>query len=124
VNTWLDHPLHCPCVECSARDSRYARRRGTARSLIERLASRGVSFRLVNRKVRFRPSRLVTDGERSEIRRVRDEMCEIIARGDEGGAGGLAALPPVEVGQVRSWTLTFKAFANPSLALRLRRISG
>jgi hypothetical protein len=82
VSPWIDHPLHCSCVECVARDPRYAGRRGTARSLIERLAWRGVSFRLVDGKVRFRPTTLLTEVERSEIRRVKDEVYQLL-REDE-----------------------------------------
>jgi hypothetical protein len=82
VSPWIDHPLHCSCVECVARDPRYAGRRGTARSLIELLAWRGVSFRLVDGKVRFRPTTLLTKVERSEIRRVKDEVYQLL-REDE-----------------------------------------
>jgi len=46
MSTWIDHPLHCDCIECVAHDPQYAGKRGTARALIERLAYRGVSFRL------------------------------------------------------------------------------
>jgi hypothetical protein len=74
--------LHCDCIECVAPDPRYAGRRGAARSLIERLARRGVSFRPVDGKVRFRPSGLVTDEERAEIKRVRDEVYDLL-REDE-----------------------------------------
>ena len=81
--SWVDHPLHCDCVECVAGDPRYAGRRGTARSLIERLSRRGVSFRLVGGKVRFRPATLLTDDERTEIRRVRDEVCQLLREDDE-----------------------------------------
>jgi hypothetical protein len=81
--SWVDHPLHCSCVECVARDPRYAGRRGTARSLIERLSRRGVSFRLVGGKVRFRPTTLLTDEERTEIQRVRDEVYQLLREDDE-----------------------------------------
>ncbi len=76
--SWLLHPLHCDCIECVAPDPRYAGKRGTARSLIERLSRRGVSFRLVGGKVRFRPTTLLTHEERAEIRRVREEVCQIL----------------------------------------------
>jgi len=81
--SWVDHPLHCSCVECVARDPRYAGKRGTARSLIERLSRRGVSFRLVGGKVRFRPTTLLTDEERTEIQRVRDEVYQLLREDDE-----------------------------------------
>jgi hypothetical protein len=81
--SWVDHPLHCSCVECVARDPRYAGRRGTARSLIERLSRRRVSFRLVGGKVRFRPTTLLTDEERTEIQRVRDEVYQLLREDDE-----------------------------------------
>jgi hypothetical protein len=81
--TWIDHPLHCSCVECLARDPRYAGKRGTARSLIERLSRRSVSFRLVGGKVRFRPTTLLTGEEREEIRRVRDEVYQLLREDDE-----------------------------------------
>jgi hypothetical protein len=80
--SWLDHPLHCECIECAAPDPRYAGKRGVARSLIERLSRRGVSFRLVGGKVRFRPTTLLTDEERFEIRRVKYEVCQLL-REDE-----------------------------------------
>jgi hypothetical protein len=79
---WLDHPLHCDCVECVAGDPKYAGKRGTARGLIEQLSRRGVSFRLAGDKVQFRPSALVTDEERSEIRRVRDELHDLLREDD------------------------------------------
>jgi hypothetical protein len=66
--SWVDHPLHCSCVECVARDPRYAGRRGTSRSLIERLSRRGVSFRLVGGKV---------------IQRVKDEVYQLLREDDE-----------------------------------------
>jgi hypothetical protein len=81
--SWVDHPLHCDCVECAARDPRYAGKRGTARSLIERLSRRGVSFRLVGGKVRFRPATLLTDDERTEIQRVRDEVYQLLREDDK-----------------------------------------
>jgi hypothetical protein len=80
---WVDHPLHCSCVECVARDSRYAGKRGTARSLIERLSRRGVSFRLVGAKVRYRPAERLSDEERREIRRVRDEVYQLLRKDDD-----------------------------------------
>ena len=80
--SWVDHPLHCDCAECATHDPRYAGRRGTTRSLIERLTRRGVSFRLVGGKVRFLPTSRLTDEERTEIRRVRDELYELL-RADE-----------------------------------------
>jgi len=80
--SWLDHPLHCACVECVAPDPKYAGKRGTARSLVERLARRGGSFRLVGGKVRYRPSHLLTDEERTEIRRVRDEVHDLLREDD------------------------------------------
>jgi len=70
-------------VECVAGDPRYAGKRGTARSLIERLSRRGVSFRLVGGKVRFRPTTLLTDEEGMEIRRVRDEVYQLLREDDE-----------------------------------------
>ena len=81
--SWLDHPLHCDCIECVAPVPRYAGKRGTARSLIERLSRRGVSFRLVGGKVRFRPTTLLTDEERTEIQRVRDEVYQLLREDDE-----------------------------------------
>jgi hypothetical protein len=81
--SWVDHPLHCSCVECVARDPRYAGKRGTARSLIERLSRRGVSFRLVGGKVRFRPRTFLTDEERTEIQRVRDEVYQLLRQDDD-----------------------------------------
>jgi hypothetical protein len=81
--SWVDHPLHCDCIECVAPDPRYAGRRGTARSLIERLSRRGVLFRLVGGKVRFRPTALLIDEEREEIRRVRDEVYQLLREDDE-----------------------------------------
>jgi hypothetical protein len=88
MTTWLDHRLHCDCVECVARDPRYAGKRGTARSLIERLSRRGISFRLVGSKLRFRPAALLTDEERSKIRRVRDEMYELLLDDEDRRRGG------------------------------------
>jgi hypothetical protein len=70
-------------VECVARDSRYAGKRGTARSLIERLSRRGVSFRLVGAKVRYRPAERLSDEERREIRRVRDEVYQLLRKDDD-----------------------------------------
>jgi hypothetical protein len=86
--SWVDHPLHCSCVECVAGDPRYAGKRGTARSLIERLSRRGVSFRLVGGKVRFRPTTLLTDQERTEIRRVRDEVYQLLREDDDRRRAG------------------------------------
>jgi hypothetical protein len=81
--SWLDHPLHCDCAQCVSSAPRYAGRRGTARSLIEQLTRRGVSFRIVDGKVRFRPGRLLTGDERSELRRVKDEVQDLIREDDE-----------------------------------------
>ena len=81
--SWVDHPLFYSCAECVARDSRYAGKRGTARSLIERLSRRGVSFRLVGGKVRFRPAERLSDEERREIRRVRDEVYQLLRKDDD-----------------------------------------
>ena len=81
--SWVDHPLHCDCIECVAPDPRYAGKRGTARSLIERLSRRGVSFRLVGGKARFRPTTLLTDEERTEIQRVKDEVYQLLREDDE-----------------------------------------
>jgi hypothetical protein len=81
--SWADHPLYCSCVECVARDSRYAGKRGTVRSLIERLSKRGVSFRLVGAKVRFRPADRLSDEERREIRRVRNEVYQLLRKDDD-----------------------------------------
>ena len=86
--SWLDHPLHCDCIECVAPDPRYAGKRGTARSLIERLTWRGVSFRLVGGKVRFRPTTLLTHEERAEIRRVRDEMYQLLREDEDRRRAG------------------------------------
>ena len=84
MSTWIDHPLHCDCIECVAHDPQYAGKRGTARALIERLAYRGVFFRLTeDGKVRLRPTNLLTDEERSEIRRVRDEVYELLLKDEE-----------------------------------------
>jgi hypothetical protein len=88
--SWLDHPLHCDCLECVSSGPRYAGRRGTARSLIEQLAHRGVSFRIVDKKVRFRPGRLLTTDERSELRRVKEEVQALIREDDERRARGEA----------------------------------
>jgi len=81
--SWIDHPLHCDCAECVGPDPRYAGRRGTARSLIERLSWRGVSFRLVGGKVRLRPTSLLTEAERSEIRRVKVEVVTLLREDEE-----------------------------------------
>jgi hypothetical protein len=91
-STWIDHPLHCDCIECVSSDPRYAGRRGTARSLIERLAFRGVTFRLVEGKVRFRPSSVLTEEERQEIRRVKDEVYQLLGEDEDRrrrGAGNV-----------------------------------
>jgi hypothetical protein len=82
VSLWIDHPLHCSCVKCVAQDPRYAGRRGTARSLIERLSRRGVSFRLVGAKVRYRPAGRLSDVERREVRRVREEVYQLLRKDD------------------------------------------
>jgi hypothetical protein len=81
--SWVDHPLHCSCVECVAGDPCYAGKRGAARSLIERLSRRGVSFKVVGEKFRFRPTTLLTDEEGAEIRRVRDEVYQLLREDDE-----------------------------------------
>lgn len=81
--SWIDHALHCDCLECAAGWPKYAGKRGAARSLIERLAYRGVSFRIVDGKVRFRPTSLLTDEERQEIRRVKDEVLTLLREDDE-----------------------------------------
>ncbi len=86
--SWLDHPLHCDCIECVAPDPRYAGKRGTARSLIERLSRRGLSFRIAGDKFRFRPSSLVTDEERGEIRRVRDELYQLLREDEDRRSRG------------------------------------
>lgn len=83
MSPWIDHPLHCSCLECASPDPVYAGRRGTARGLIERLARRGVSFRLVGGKVRFRPTSMLSDEERTEIRRVRNEVYDLLREDDE-----------------------------------------
>jgi hypothetical protein len=88
--SWLDHPLHCDCPECVSSAPRYAGRRGTARSLIEQLTRHGVSFRIVDGKVRVRPGRLLTDDERSKLRRVKDEVQDLIREDDERRARGEA----------------------------------
>jgi hypothetical protein len=80
--SWVDHPLYCSCVECVARDSRYAGKGGTARSLIERLSRRGVSFRLMGAKIRFRPADRLSDEERRKIRRVGDEVYQLLRKDD------------------------------------------
>jgi hypothetical protein len=69
---------------------RYAGRRGTARSLIEQLTRRGASFGLVDGEVWVTPSRLLTDEERSELRRVKDEVQDLIREDDERRARGEA----------------------------------
>jgi len=69
---------------------RYAGRRGTARSLIEQLTRRGASFGLVDGEVWVRPSRLLTDDERSELQRVKDEVQDLIREDDERRARGEA----------------------------------
>ena len=88
--SWLDHPLHCDCAECVSSAPRYAGRRGTARSLIEQLTRRGASFGLVDGEVWVRPSRLLTDDERSELQRVKDEVQDLIREDDERRARGEA----------------------------------
>jgi hypothetical protein len=85
---WSDHPLHCACVRCAATDPRYAGKHGTARSLIERLSRRGVSFRLVDGKVRFRPPGRLTQEERTEMRRVRGEVYELLRKDEDRRRGG------------------------------------
>jgi len=50
---------------------------------MEQLAHRGVSFRLVEGKVRFRPTTLLTDDERTEIRRVKDEVYQLLREDDD-----------------------------------------
>jgi hypothetical protein len=37
----------------------------------------------VEGKVRFRPTTLLTDDERTEIRRVRDEVCQLLREDDD-----------------------------------------
>jgi len=86
--SWLDHPLHCDCLECVSPEPRYAGRRGTARSLIERLTRHGVSFRIIDGELMFRPPSLLTDEERSELRRVKDEVRTLIEEDDERRARG------------------------------------
>jgi hypothetical protein len=81
--SWLDHPLHCDCAECVSSAPRYAGQRGTARSLIEQLTRRGASFGLVDGEVWITPSRLLADEERSELRRVKDEVQDLIREDDE-----------------------------------------
>jgi hypothetical protein len=88
--SWLDHPLHCDCAECVSSAPRYAGQRGTARSLIEQLTRRGASFGLVDGEVWVRPSRLLTDEERTELRRVKDEVQDLIREDDERRARGEA----------------------------------
>ena len=88
--SWLDHPLHCDCAECVSSAPRYAGRRGTARSLIEQLARRGASFGLVDGEVWVRSSRLLADEERFELRRVKDEVQDLIREDDERRARGEA----------------------------------
>ena len=88
--SWLDHPLHCDCQECVSSAPRYAGRRGTARSLIEQLTRRGASFGLVDGEVWVTPSRLLADEERSELRRVKDEVQDLIREDDERHAKGEA----------------------------------
>jgi hypothetical protein len=100
--SWLDHPLHCDCLECVSPVPRYAGRRGTARSLIEQLTRHGVSFRIVDGKVRVRPGRLLTDDERSELRRVKDEVQDLIREDDERRARGEA--------YIRDKGVTFELF--------------
>jgi hypothetical protein len=85
---WSDHPLHCACVRCAATDPRYAGKHGTARSLIERLSRRGVSFRLVAGKVRFRPAGRLIQEERTEMRRVRGEVYELLRKDEDRRRGG------------------------------------
>jgi len=58
--------------------------------LIEQLTRHGVSFRIVDGKVRVRPGRLLTDDERSELRRVKDEVQDLIREDDERRARGEA----------------------------------
>jgi hypothetical protein len=88
--SWLDHPLHCDCQECVSSGPHYAGRRGTARSLIEQLTRRGASFGLVDGEVWITPSRLLADEERSELRRVKDEVQDLIREDDERRARGEA----------------------------------
>ncbi len=77
--SWLEHPLHCDCIECVAPDPRYAGKRGTARSLIERLSRRRVSFRLVGGKVRFRPADRLSNEDLEELRRVKPEVLALLS---------------------------------------------
>jgi hypothetical protein len=50
-----------------------------AHTLVEHLTGRGVSFRLVGGKVRFRPTSLLTDDERDQLARVKDEVRALVA---------------------------------------------
>jgi hypothetical protein len=50
-----------------------------AHTLVERLVGRGVSFRLVGGKVRFRPTSVLTDEERQELSLLKDEVHGLVA---------------------------------------------
>ncbi len=77
-----DHPLHCECLECSAPEPRYAGVRGAARGLAERLARRGVSFKVEGERLRFLPARAVEGEDLEELRRLKGEVIALIAEDD------------------------------------------
>ncbi len=80
--SWRDHPLHCECDECVAPAPTYAGSRGAARGLIERLARRGVSFKLAGDRLRFFPKHSVEDKDLEELRRLKIEVLALLF-GDE-----------------------------------------
>jgi hypothetical protein len=77
--SWRDHPLHCGCDECITQDQTYAGKRGAARGLIERLARRGVSFKLAGDRLRFFPKDSVEDKDLEELRRLKLEVLALLS---------------------------------------------
>lgn len=77
--SWRDHPLHCECGECAVPDPTYAGSRGAARGLIERLARRGVSFKLAGDRLRFFPKDSVEDRDLEELRRLKQEVLALLS---------------------------------------------
>jgi hypothetical protein len=106
--SWVDHTFYCTCPECKDAGRWGFGHWGAARYLIHTLTRRGVSFRLVDGKVRYRPKGLLTDEERTEIRRVRDEVYQLLREDEERRARG--------EGQVRDVAEVFdiaKPFTDP-----------
>jgi len=77
--SWRDHPLHCECDECAAPDPTYAGSRGAARGLIERIARRGVSFKLAGDRLRFFPKHSVEDKDLEELRCLKLEVLALLS---------------------------------------------